>query len=66
MVLAVLDLCFNVVCERMLLGTGARVLWLARFGAVPLEEQMQSAGPALIAGTLTWTFLAAALFATLS
>jgi len=65
MLLAVLDLCFNVVCERVLLGGGARVLWLARLGSVPLDEQMQATGPSLCAGALTWTLIAVACGAAL-
>jgi len=58
---AVLDLLFNVVCERGLLGVGARVLWLAQLGRVPLEEQVERTGPSLAAGVLFWGALAAAL-----
>jgi hypothetical protein len=61
MVLAVLDLCFNLVCERLLLGGGARVLWLARGMRVPIEEQMQATVPDLCAGALVWGAGAAAL-----
>jgi hypothetical protein len=54
---AALDLLFNVVVERALLGAGARVLWLLQLGRVPLEEQLQRTGPCLCAGALAWLAL---------
>jgi len=57
LLLAALDLCFNVVCERALLGAGARLLWLARGCSRPIEEQMQATLADLAAGALAWSLL---------
>ncbi len=51
---AVLDLLFNLVCERGLHATGARLLCLARRPHVTLDEQMQHVLPDLLAGALLW------------
>jgi hypothetical protein len=65
MVFAALDLCFNVVCERALLGGGARLLWLARGRSIPFEEQMQATLPDLCAGVAAWSLLLLATCAVL-
>jgi len=53
-----LDLLFNLVVERGVLGVGATLLCALRPGR-PLVEQMEQTGPNLAAGAALWTAVAA-------
>ena len=56
-----LDLLFNVVVERGVLGTGARLLCAWRPEHRPLHEQMERTVPNLAAGAGLWTAVAVAI-----
>jgi hypothetical protein len=56
-----LDLVFDWLVERGLLAFGARILWAARLGRVPLTDQMERTGPNLAAGLLAWGLVAVVL-----
>jgi len=57
-----LDLLFNVVVERWVLGTGARLLCAWRPERRPLHEQMERTVPNLAAGSGLWMAVAAAIW----
>ncbi|HZM01141.1 MAG TPA: hypothetical protein VFD43_12910 [Planctomycetota bacterium] len=56
-----LDLLFNLVVERGVLGLGATVLCALRPGRRPLCEQMEHTGPNLAAGAGLWIAVAVAV-----
>ena len=54
-----LDLLFNLVVERGVLGVGATLLCALGPGRRSLVEQMERTGPNLAAGAALWTGVAA-------
>jgi len=57
-----LDFLFNVVVERGVLGTGARLLCAWQPGRRTLYEQMERTVPNLAAGSGLWTAVAVAIW----
>ena len=57
-----LDLLFNLVVERGVLGTGARLLHACRPERRPLSEQMERTVPNLAAGAGLWLAVAVAIW----